>query len=212
MGWAHDEIEPLSPPFRLHSDCATWSPLRAAEPELAFAVVGDWGKGNTKQKAVAEVLGKAAESIGARFIVSAGDNFYPRGVTSVSDPNWKTLFENVYTAPSLMVPWHAVLGNHDHRGSTAAQIAYSKTSTRWRLPLRSTSTAKGLPTLSTPTSFFSTRRRSTRHLAGPGDSGRSKTSNMPGSSASLRRAQPTGKSSSATTRSIPAAVMAIRQS
>jgi tartrate-resistant acid phosphatase type 5 len=113
---------------------ATWSPLRAAEPELAFAVVGDWGKGNAKQKAVAEVLGKAAESIGARFIVSAGDNFYPRGVTSVSDPNWKTLFENVYTAPSLMVPWHAVLGNHDHRGSTAAQIEYSKTSTRWRLP------------------------------------------------------------------------------
>lgn len=107
---------------------------RASEPELSFAVIGDWGKGTPEQRRQADALGRVAGAYSSRFIVSTGDNFYPRGVTSVSDPKWKTLFENVYTAPSLMVPWHVVLGNHDHRGSTAAQIAYSKTSERWRLP------------------------------------------------------------------------------
>lgn len=113
---------------------ATCSVLRAAESELSFAVVGDWGKGNSEQKEVAGALGKAAEAIGARFIVSAGDNFYPRGVSSQSDPKWKTLFEDIYTAPSLNVPWRVVLGNHDHRGSVAAQIAYTNSSPRWRFP------------------------------------------------------------------------------
>jgi acid phosphatase len=107
---------------------------KASEPELSFAVIGDWGKGTPEQRREAEALGRVAGDHSARFIISTGDNFYPRGVTSVSDPNWKTLFEDVYSAPSLMVPWHVVLGNHDHRGSTAAQIAYSKTSERWRLP------------------------------------------------------------------------------
>jgi len=106
---------------------------RASEPELSFAVIGDWGKGTPEQRREAEALGRVAADFNARFIISTGDNFYPRGVTSVSDPNWKTLFEDVYTATSLMVPWYAVFGNHDHRGSTAAQIAYSKTSDRWRL-------------------------------------------------------------------------------
>jgi tartrate-resistant acid phosphatase type 5 len=107
---------------------------RASEPERSFAIIGDWGTGTPLQRKTADALGHSADSIGARFIISTGDHFYPNGVTSVSDPNWKTLFENVYTAPSLMIPWHAVLGNHDHRGSTAAQIAYSGSSTRWRLP------------------------------------------------------------------------------
>jgi tartrate-resistant acid phosphatase type 5 len=107
---------------------------RASEPELAFAVIGDWGKGTPEQRKDAAAFGRVAETHGARFVISTGDNFYPRGVSSVKDPNWKTLFEDVYSAPSLMVPWRVVLGNHDHRGSTAAQIEYSKTSARWRLP------------------------------------------------------------------------------
>ena len=106
----------------------------ASEPELSFAVIGDWGKGTPEQQREAQTFGRVARDHGARFIISTGDNFYPRGVVSVTDSNWKTLFEDVYSAPSLMVPWHIVLGNHDHRGSTAAQIEYSKTSARWRLP------------------------------------------------------------------------------
>ncbi|MEJ0065789.1 MAG: hypothetical protein WDM85_10455 [Caulobacteraceae bacterium] len=33
------------------------------------------------------------------------------GVASVNDPKWRTSFEDVYTAPSLQVPWYVALGN-----------------------------------------------------------------------------------------------------
>lgn len=106
----------------------------AAQPTLAFVVLGDWGKGNVGQHAVADELGRAAAAADARFVISVGDNFYPRGVAGVDDPHWRNEFEGVYTAPALYVPWHPVFGNHDHRGRTAAQIAYSRTSSRWRFP------------------------------------------------------------------------------
>jgi acid phosphatase len=54
----------------------------------------------------------------------------------VNDPQWQSSFEKVYTAPSLQVPWHAVLGNHDYHGNCDAQIAYAKISERWNMPAR----------------------------------------------------------------------------
>jgi acid phosphatase len=107
---------------------------RAAADDLAFLVVGDWGKGAARQRDVAVQMGKTAAAIGARFVISTGDNFYPRGVTSTTNRKWKKRFEKVYTAPSLMVPWYAVLGNHDHKGNVQAQVAYTEISSRWRLP------------------------------------------------------------------------------
>lgn len=106
----------------------------AATPGLPFVVLGDWGKANPGQRAVAAALGVAAAAVDARFVVSVGDNFYPHGVSSRDDPQWQTSFEDVYSAPALAVPWRPVFGNHDYRGSTAAQIDYSNSSTRWRFP------------------------------------------------------------------------------
>ena len=104
---------------------------------LNFLVVGDWGrKGEKDQRDVAAQMGKAADDTRARFVISVGDNFYEDGVASVDDPQWQTSFEQVYTAPSLQVPWHVVLGNHDYHLSSDAQIAYSKTSKRWNMPDR----------------------------------------------------------------------------
>ena len=89
----------------------------ASEPgrsELTFLIFGDWGRGGEfHQSDVANQMGLAATKRRCRFIVSVGDNFYEKGVRSADDPQWKSSFEGVYTAPSLNVPWYAILGNHD---------------------------------------------------------------------------------------------------
>ena len=109
----------------------------AADQSCAFLALGDWGRdGAPIQRAVAEQMGRAAQEVHSRFIVALGDNFYPRGVQSVSDDHWRLAFEDVYTASSLQTPWYALLGNHDYRGVPQAQIDYAAVSSRWRMPNR----------------------------------------------------------------------------
>ena len=108
-----------------------------AAGSLNFLVFGDWGRsGEQDQLDVAAQMGIAAKAMAAKFVISVGDNFYEHGVASVDDPQWQASFENVYAAPSLQVPWHVVLGNHDYHGDCDAQIAYSKKSRRWTMPAR----------------------------------------------------------------------------
>jgi tartrate-resistant acid phosphatase type 5 len=114
----------------------------APEPQaptggLNFLVFGDWGRnGESDQMEVAAQMAKAAEDLGAKFVISVGDNFYENGVASTEDDQWRTSFENVYTAPSLQVPWQIILGNHDYHANCDAQIAYGKISPRWKMPAR----------------------------------------------------------------------------
>ncbi|MBG6236448.1 hypothetical protein IWX76_003042 [Pedobacter sp. CAN_A7] len=109
--------------------------LQVQENALNFLVVGDWGRnGQYHQNTVAKQMGNAAMTMDADFIISTGDNFYPDGVVSTSDPQWQSSFENVYTAHSLFQDWNVVLGNHDYRSNPEAQIAYSKVSRRWNMP------------------------------------------------------------------------------
>ena len=104
---------------------------------LNFIIFGDWGRNGEKdQRDVAAQMAVAAQAMDAKFIISVGDNFYEDGVKSVNDPQWQTSFENVYAAPSLQIPWHVALGNHDYHGNCDAQIDYGKTSSRWNLPAR----------------------------------------------------------------------------
>jgi tartrate-resistant acid phosphatase type 5 len=106
---------------------------RAAGSDPTFLVFGDWGtRGLPDQRKVAVQMAKTAEAIGARFVISTGDNFYPKGVQSVEDAKWVTNFEDVYNASALKLPWYITLGNHDHDGNARAQVDY--TSSRWRLP------------------------------------------------------------------------------
>jgi acid phosphatase len=120
------------------------------DPTVTFLAVGDWGRdGAFHQTEVAARMGETARSVNAAFVISVGDNFYEDGVASVDDPKWRTSFEDVYTAPSLQVPWYVALGNHDYHGEVQAQLDYAKTSKRWRMPgrwysdHRSSVTAKG---------------------------------------------------------------------
>lgn len=108
----------------------------AQDSALHFLVVGDWGQGSDEQRRVAAAMGGVAARNDTRFVLSTGDNFYPRGVGSVTDPQFRTSFEDIYTAPSLQTPWYVVLGNHDYEGSANAQVAYSNHSARWRMPSR----------------------------------------------------------------------------
>lgn len=55
---------------------------------------------------------------------------------STRDPLWTMSFEEVYHHASLQIPWYSVLGNHDYRGNTSAQILYSQQSSRWCMPSR----------------------------------------------------------------------------
>ena len=112
---------------------------RARNPDqtLSFLALGDWGQqGSSTQRQVADAMGATALHHASRFVVSAGDNFYPAGVTSIRDPHWRRSFEDVYVAPALQVPWFAALGNHDYRGDVQAQIDYSRLGGRWRMPSR----------------------------------------------------------------------------
>lgn len=108
----------------------------AQTSNLHFLVVGDWGQASERQRRVAGAMADIASRDQARFIISTGDNFYPRGVSSVNDPQFENSFEDIYAAPSLQTPWYVVLGNHDYEGSPNAEIAYSGRSARWRMPSR----------------------------------------------------------------------------
>ncbi|MDT3402150.1 purple acid phosphatase family protein [Mucilaginibacter terrae] len=104
---------------------------------LNFMAIGDWGRnGEYNQVEVARQMGNWGKTNPNNFIISVGDNIYPKGVISEHDPAWHYSFENVYTAHSLQVDWFPVLGNHDYAADPDAQIRYSKVSRRWNMPSR----------------------------------------------------------------------------
>ena len=104
---------------------------------LSFLGVGDWGReGRNHQRDVARQMARTAQRSNARFVISVGDNFYENGVVGIDDPAWQNSYERIYDAPSLQVPWHVALGNHDYIGNVQAQLDYTAKSDRWHLPAR----------------------------------------------------------------------------
>ena len=135
------------PVYRIPSD-----PERTES--LVFFALGDQGGGSYRQWQVAHGMEALAEERRQLdFVVLMGDNFYGNHVLPMDDPAWRSRFEHVYAGTYLsVVPYYAVLGNHDHGAgdrapdSTAraakhslaeAQIEYSRQhagSNRWRMP------------------------------------------------------------------------------
>lgn len=111
-------------------------PVALAETLFTFFVIGDWGDPEKHQKEVAQAMVIEATATPPNMIVSVGDNFYPSGVASVTDSQWKTTFEDVYSAPQLSKPWYVVLGNHDRQGNAEAQFEYQRVNPRWHMPSR----------------------------------------------------------------------------
>jgi len=104
---------------------------------LSFIVIGDWGvAGAEAQKPVAGQMDVYAKKHNVKFIIAAGDNFYPSGVSGISDVHWQISFEEIYNKEGHQVPWYVVLGNHDYQSNPQAQINYSVISSRWKMPSR----------------------------------------------------------------------------
>ena len=124
----------FTPEKEAKSDNQVSFSIKKYNKALNFFVISDWGwSGEKQQQVVANGMAIQAEQMDPQFIVSCGDNFQIAGVTSTTDPLWKSNFENVYNQKSLQVDWFPVFGNHDYKGSTQAQIDYSKISPRWKL-------------------------------------------------------------------------------
>jgi len=102
--------------FAAAADLTATNPDQGAGPKvIRFAAMGDTGKGNTGQKDVASAIARKCAASGCDFVQLLGDNIYDSGVTSVTDPQWQTKFEQPYA--DIDLPFYAALGNHDNGGS-----------------------------------------------------------------------------------------------
>ena len=127
------------------------SPLPTAAPKVRFVAFGDAGQatqgGPAAQTAVGEAMAAVCAARGCDFALEFGDNFYLSGVTSLTDAQWQTKFEQPYA--KLDLPVFATLGNHDNsqgpgEGSANTrgdfQVAYHKAaenvSKKWNMPAR----------------------------------------------------------------------------
>lgn len=116
--------------------------LKPAEQPVRLLAMGDFGYGAPEnrllagdgQKQNAAAMVKYNQQMPHDFAITLGDNFYPDGMLSPSDPRWRTLWEELYSP--LGIPFYATLGNHDWHASDspAAEILYSGQSRIWRMP------------------------------------------------------------------------------
>ena len=118
--------------FQLSSDIvrADITPFR--EDRLQLIALGDTGTGNNDQLEVSQGMAKVCEESGCDLVLLLGDNFYPSGVVSVDDQQFKTKFEEVYG--NIKIPFFVVLGNHDVKQDALSQVIYSLMSSTWRMP------------------------------------------------------------------------------
>jgi hypothetical protein len=77
---------------------------------LRFAVLGDWGTGDSDGAGIAEKMALSHRASPFDFVLAAGDNIYPNG----SGRHFVKKFERPFAALLRdRVPFHAALGNHD---------------------------------------------------------------------------------------------------
>ena len=119
-------------------------------------VIGDMGKGTEDQLNVAKAMKKLYKKHKVKFVLGVGDNIYPDGCTSVTDPLFNDNFEKMYS----ILPddrWYMCLGNHDYgyqisfnglQDNSRHQVNYTNHSKKWYMPSKYYSFIKG------PVEFF----------------------------------------------------------
>lgn len=120
-----------------HRDRPGQAPVRSTQSTSAlkqdigeikerFVIVGDSGHPGIGQRRVSQAIRLACQARGGcQYGILNGDNIYPAGVLSTSDPQWFTHFEEAFA--TLGFPFYAALGNHDYGGITeTSELACSK--------------------------------------------------------------------------------------
>src|SRR5882672_7837830 len=119
---------------------AKWKPMPTPANEVNLIVIGDWGNNKDAQKKTATTMASYVAKSGRPFNATllAGDNFYVR-LSGVLDYQWQSLFEDMYDANKLAMPFYVALGNHDYE-QTKAQIerdyARKNPDSRWKYPAK----------------------------------------------------------------------------
>jgi len=108
--------------------------LKQTDQFVRVLAFGDFGTGSEEQKKLAAAMLHVNQATPFDFGLTLGDNFYQEGMTSPTDPRWKTWWDEMY-AP-LGIKFYATLGNHDWYGadSPAAEILYTQRSRTWNMP------------------------------------------------------------------------------
>ncbi len=109
-------------------------------PPVRFVAFGDQGRGNDEQRRVGQGVTKVCAEKGCDFVLLLGDNLYPSGASSVTDPLWQTAFVEPYAG--VDAGFYATLGNHDYGAGGAGtdfgheqfEIDYSAVNPKWHLP------------------------------------------------------------------------------
>lgn len=110
---------------------------QSAPESFEILLLGDMGSGDESQARVADAMEKYCASHSLAGVVFLGDNFYPKGVSSTDDPQWKAKFLNMYDKDCLKtVPFFSILGNHDYKGNAEAQIQFKSEAPAWHMPHR----------------------------------------------------------------------------
>jgi tartrate-resistant acid phosphatase type 5 len=119
---------------------ATSQPATQPARRIDLLAMGDWGEGAPAQKEVADALSQYVKPKDFPFaaMLLCGDNFYVN-LSGVKDPQWQTLFEQMYDPQVLKMPFYAVLGNHDYdAGKDVIEMDYSRLNpqSRFKMPGR----------------------------------------------------------------------------
>ncbi len=97
-------------------------PIAFADDPLTFSVIGDSGEIGSKQRRIAAQMKHYRDTNGRfDFVLMLGDNIYNDGIGRGFSEHFEVPYKDLLDAG---VKFYAVLGNHDIRRGTEAQINY----------------------------------------------------------------------------------------
>lgn len=105
-----------------------------AHADTSFIFMGDTGTGESGQYAVSNGIERYCKLHACDFGLLLGDNFYPLGVFSQKDKQWKDKFEEPYR--NLSFKFYPVLGNHDYYNIYGWKVEIAYKSSKWSMPDR----------------------------------------------------------------------------